>query len=230
MSARRPATAARAALLAAVLSAFAAAAPAAAETAPAGVQPMAGPDGLYRIASPAAPNRHGLEGHSNLDVDNADKLVPSPGEARIGDVVVKVSDIQAPATCTSQHPLTAGLYSPEGHFMHRVEANGRGGYDLVIPRIPARYVLKLSIADPACAGLSYRFTLGPIVGDGYDPNGYKCNNRARAVAKAERMLKKVRLAERKARAGRPRRRIHALVVAQRARVKDARAYYAKGCP
>jgi len=230
MSARRPATAACAVLLAAMLAALTAAVPAAADAAPARAQPMAGADGRYRIASPAAPNRHGFEGRPNLDVDNADKLLPSRGETRPGDTVVVVRGIEAPATCTSRHPLTAGLYSPEGHFMHRLELAGDGDYELVIPRIPARYVLKLSIADPACAGLSYTITVDPLFGDDYDENGYKCSSRSRAVGKAERLLRKVQRREHKARAGRPRKRIHKLVVAQRAAVKDARAYYAKACP
>jgi hypothetical protein len=127
-----------------------------------------------------------LEGHANLDVDNADKLVPGPGEARSGDVEVVVSGIQAPATCTAPRPVTAGLYSPEGHFMHRVEPNGDGGYTLVIPRIPARYVLKLSIADPACAGLGYRLRLLPLAGAG--AGDYGCVAATNAAKKAKELL------------------------------------------
>jgi len=73
----------------------------------------------------------------------------------VGDAYLRIGRIAVPAACKSPAPLRVSLYNPAGYFIGRIRPGPGGPYLFAAPRLGGRYLLRLAIADPACAGLRY---------------------------------------------------------------------------
>jgi hypothetical protein len=69
---------------------------------------------------------------------------------------VEINPLGAPSGCDAQRPLLVSLYNQDGHWIEDVGARqGSPRYALYDPRTPGRYLVRVNLQDPACAGIHY---------------------------------------------------------------------------
>jgi hypothetical protein len=180
------------------------------------------------IAHPGA-KEPGPDRATIRDPTDADWFVLPGIPPRGGTETVNFRTVDVPVTCMAAAPLNVGLYSPEGHFIRRVDPGRDGVYRRRAPVYPGRYLLKVTATDPTCTPLEY------VVADFVEQNGYTGGYNAHAdlcagldgnVRAARRRLKRMRARARAvSRSARPRyrtlvrRREHQLAAARAAYVK-----------
>jgi hypothetical protein len=157
-------------------------------------------------------------------------VLPGGSNGSAGGVNIFITIVSVPAACGAAQPLSVREYSPEGHLIRRLAADARGDFSPPIPALPGRYLLKLSVDDPACAPLTFGIAVvGYGNGENYNGAVDACIGLRANVTGATLRLRHMRAQTRRVSAdARPRYRM--LVHMRERELADAVAIYQRNCP
>lgn len=107
--------------------------------------------------SEASPVPHTAEAHVLQSTGQSDWYYLLGAQDTANTVTrVKIDPVGAPSGCDAQRPLLVSLYNQDGHWIEDVGARqGSPRYALDDPRTPGRYLVRVDLQDPACAGIHY---------------------------------------------------------------------------
>jgi hypothetical protein len=109
---------------------------------------------------PEAQPAPGLAAAGTIQRPGDEEWYSLPGD-ELNQTELVIDRVRAPASCAGTGPLRVGLYNPEGSWMRAVVLHA-GSYSVISPHLPGRYLVKLSIENPACSGLGYTIRAFPL--------------------------------------------------------------------